>query len=265
MYKIGLSTKKKEVNEELFKQYAAAGIKAMELVLSEWEPLPLSFAEYKELSDKYGVEIISAHFPCDRADIADESVFDYTLKTLTDVIKEASEAGIHRFVAHAGSDEDNETCEARHKRLKTAKKMLNLLAEYAAEFNSVIAVETLPRGCIGRDIDEISVLLGVNDKLKVCLDVNHIFRDDLSELVRKFGKRIVTTHISDYDFVYERHWMPGEGLIDWDRLIETLKEIGYDGPWLYEVGFDYSSKLGRRYNCNDFIDNVNKILAPHFL
>ena len=84
MYKIGLSTKKKEVNEELFKQYAAAGIKAMELVLSEWEPLPLSFAEYKELSDKYGVEIISAHFPCDRADIADESIRAVAEKIATD-------------------------------------------------------------------------------------------------------------------------------------------------------------------------------------
>ena len=224
----------------------------------------MRFAEYKELSDKYGVEIISAHFPCDRADIADESVFDYTLKTLTDVIKEASEAGIHRFVAHAGSDEDNETCEARHKRLKTAKKMLNLLAEYAAEFNSVIAVETLPRGCIGRDIDEISELLGVNDKLKVCLDVNHIFRDDLLELVRKFGKRIVTTHISDYNFIDEQHWMPGVGKINWDKLIDTLIEIDYNGPWMYEVAFYESGRLGRRIVCSDFVDNANSILAPHF-
>ena len=37
--------------------------------------------------------------------------------------------------------------------------MLNILAEYAAEFNSEIAVEILPRYCIGRDIDELTDIL----------------------------------------------------------------------------------------------------------
>ena len=84
MFKVGLSTKKKEVNEDLFKQYAEAGIQAMEIVLSEYKILPLSFAECKAFADKYGIEILSAHFPCDRADISDANDFDYTLKTLTD-------------------------------------------------------------------------------------------------------------------------------------------------------------------------------------
>jgi sugar phosphate isomerase/epimerase len=50
------------------------------------------------------------------------------------------------------------------------------------------------------------------------------------------GNKIIATHISDYDFVNERHWLPGEGKVDWQEVIAILTEIGYDGPWLYEMG-----------------------------
>ena len=29
--------------------------------------------------------------------------------------------------------------------------------------------------------------------------------------------------------------MPGEGVIDWREIVRTLSEIGYEGPFLYEV------------------------------
>ena len=53
MYKIGLSTKGKVLNEELFRQYSLAGIQAMELALSQNELEELDFCELKAISDKY--------------------------------------------------------------------------------------------------------------------------------------------------------------------------------------------------------------------
>ena len=53
--------------------------------------------------------------------------------------------------------------------------------------------------------------------------------------MKKLGKDIITLHISDYDFVDERHWLPKEGKTDWDSLIKALVECGYDGVWMYEV------------------------------
>lgn len=33
----------------------------------------------------------------------------------------------------------------------------------------------------------------------------------------------------------ERHWLPGEGKINWKELIAALDSCGYSGVWMYEV------------------------------
>lgn len=53
--------------------------------------------------------------------------------------------------------------------------------------------------------------------------------------VRALGDRILTTHISDHDYLDEKHWMPGKGKIDWMRLLEAFEAIGYQGSFNYEV------------------------------
>ena len=41
--------------------------------------------------------------------------------------------------------------------------------------------------------------------------------------------------MSDYDRKNERHWLPGEGVIDWTELLSALVESGYEGPFIYEA------------------------------
>ena len=33
----------------------------------------------------------------------------------------------------------------------------------------------------------------------------------------------------------ERHWMPGQGIVEWPKVIDILTRSGYDGPFMYEV------------------------------
>ena len=56
--------------------------------------------------------------------------------------------------------------------------------------------------------------------------------------VLALGSRIITTHISDHDYVDERHWLPGEGKIDWMRMLAAFETIGYEGVFNYELGND---------------------------
>ena len=51
----------------------------------------------------------------------------------------------------------------------------------------------------------------------------------------------MTTHISDHDYENERHWLPGEGKINWNALIGALEKIGYRGVFNYEVGESLSA------------------------
>ena len=100
---------------------------------------------------------------------------------------------------------------------------------------AVIAVEDLPRTCLGNTSDDIRKLISVNDKLRVCFDTNHLLEEDNIEFMKKLADKIITLHISDYDFLNERHWLPGEGKLDWAAMFSTLKEIGYNGVWMYEI------------------------------
>jgi sugar phosphate isomerase/epimerase len=87
----------------------------------------------------------------------------------------------------------------------------------------------------------------------VAYDTNHLLIQDNVEFIEAVGGRIITLHVSDYDFIDERHAMPLEGKNDWKAIISALEEAGYNGPWLYEI----SSK--GKYEPRDLKENHIKL------
>ena len=80
----------------------------------------------------------------------------------------------------------------------------------------------------------------------------------IKNLKLKVGDKIITLHVSDYDFMNERHWLPGEGQNDWQKIIKSLKEVGYTGVWMYEIRFTCPNTIlrDRDLSCDDFVKNV---------
>ncbi len=128
----------------------------------------------------------------------------------------------------------------RAARLRQSQESLRRLADAVSpDEEAVLAVEILPRTCLGHDSEELLALIEPFDPrcVGVCLDVNHAnLREDLVAATRRLGPRIVTTHISDNDGDDERHWLPGKGVIPWREWVEALLATGYDGPLVYELG-----------------------------
>ena len=188
--------------------------------------------------------------------MAEESV-----KKLSEMIKRASEIGIERMVIHASGEPVPEDAAGRRERMECAKDSLARLADVAASCGCVIAVEDLPRTCLGRNSDEILELIGAHDALRVCFDTNHLLGESPVDFIRKLKGKIITTHVSDYDFINERHWLPGEGDLDWSAILDALREIGYDGVWLYEIGFVCPKSILRPRNltCEDFAQNAREL------
>ena len=85
--------------------------------------------------------------------------------------------------------------------------------------------------------------------------------EDAVDFIRNVGDKIVTAHVSDFDFYNERHWLPGEGKLDWQAILRALKEIGYQGPWLYEIGFACPKTIyrDRDLTCDDFVRNAKEL------
>jgi len=123
--------------------------------------------------------------------------------------------------------------ENREGQIAALKKSLSEMLKIT---KTTIAVEILPRTCLLNTAKEANGIIDSMDseQIKVCVDVNHFLQETAENGVLGLGDRIVTTHISDHDYENERHWLPGEGKIDWMALIGAFEKIGYDGVFNYE-------------------------------
>ena len=247
MLQVGLSTCGFKPIEENFKALKAAGIKNIEISRGWLEYDSLDYDQIKHLADKYDVNIWSFHLPfadTENIDISslDESIRQKSVELWRRLIKIGAKIGIKIFIAHPSSEPLSEDIDIRSKNIEAAKKSLKELAEFAQEFDATIAVENLPRSCLGRTANEIADLISADEHLKICLDTNHFLIDNNLNLIEKMGDKIITLHVSDYDFIDEKHWLPGEGKIDWHALYNMMVQDGFNGPWLYEISLKSNGK-----------------------
>lgn len=266
MYRIGVSSAGAALTDEMFKQMHAVGISAMEVSMAADGYKDINYKELEALSRKYGVELWSYHLPFHPFSEIDPSSLDgeirkHTIEYFTELIQKGSDIGIDKFVVHPSGERIYD--EERADRMKYSMESMDKLAEIAYQNGACIAVEDLPRTCLGNTAEEILQLISVNDKLRVCFDTNHLLKEDPIHFMDKVGDKIITVHISDFDFVNERHWLPGEGKIDWKAFMEKFNTIGYKGVWMYEIGLKCPKTILRDRDLTyvDFAENAKCVFA----
>ena len=151
---------------------------------------------------------------------------------------------------------------AENEREAKLNQLIKSLSELKSFTSAQVCVEVLPRTCLCNTSLETAF---VADKsgVGVCMDVNHLLQEKTEHAIRVLGDRIKTTHISDYDHVNERHWMPGEGDINWQEVLKALSEIGYKGVWNYELGLKAPNTIIRErdFTYEDFIKNADELFS----
>lgn len=103
------------------------------------------------------------------------------------------------------------------------------------KYNAKLAVENLPRTCIGNSSDEMLYIFENAPSIDICFDVNHLLGEKSENFGYKVGNKIKTLHISDYDEINERHWLPGKGVINWNSILDALVQSDYNGPFMFEI------------------------------
>ena len=264
MIKIGYSLYGKDrLTDNVARQLVEGGIEVLEIAMSAEEFPEADFVKTAEVAKRHGLEIGSIHLP-----IAPQQIYDVTNKHATgamayqtELIKRAEVMGVKHIVMHSGGEPLVE--QERTERVKRAGEALPRLADVAGAYGADICIEDLPRTCLGRDSDEILTMLSYDERLRVCFDANHLFREKEADFIRKIGKKIATTHISDRDHINERHWLPGEGIVDWISVMDALEEVGYDGNWIYEIGLSCPPTIyrDRDLTFSDFSRNAREIFA----
>ena len=257
-----------ELNEETFIALKNAGIEAIEISFRPENIESINYKEVESLSKKYGIELWSYHLPFWDYKVSidaashDEKVREKTVEVWKKYIKLAGEIGIKKFIAHPSSEPKSEDPEVRAQEIAYSQDTLSKVAEYAQTFGATICVENLPRTCLGRNAEELLKIVSADERLDICFDTNHLLMQDTFEFIDKVHQKIVTLHVSDYDYIDERHWLPGEGKVDWHRLYNKLIEYGYSGAWLYEIGIKTRPNIinrSRELTFEDFTKNANEI------
>lgn len=140
-----------------------------------------------------------------------------------------------------------EDYEKRHEALI---KSLKDFAPWCKEQGLKLALENLTQiSSVQTSEALVKIIEAVDcDNLGICFDTNHLFKETHREFIKKAGKYILTMHTTDNDGEVEKHWFPGDGVINWQELFELLDEIGYDSTMICECAHvlandDYPDKL----------------------
>ncbi len=232
MWKTGLSIG--AADEGWFQALATTGIEVLEIADSEVEPI--NPKNLRKWASEYGIQLWSCHLPftgtIDPA-TTNKEIWENTYKEDKRQIELCGEAGVKYMVIHPSNEPF--TPENREEHLQASMEHLGILSDLCKKNGVVLAVENLPRTCLGNCADEMLRIMESNSDLRICFDVNHLLKENHAEFVRKVGQYIVTTHISDYDFIDEKHWFPMQGQIDWRMVQSALELADYSGPFLYET------------------------------
>jgi len=109
------------------------------------------------------------------------------------------------------------------------------MKELQAYTKTPLAVENMPRTGMLNTSAELMYFAEQMGKVDYCIDVNHFLRETPDEAIENIGKYTITLHISDHDYADEKHWLPGKGKIDWQKVIAALEKANYQGVWNYEL------------------------------
>ena len=192
---------------------------------------------FKKVLDDNGIMLNAVHMPFGALiDLStpDESHRQKSLALACKTFDEMDKLNPRCYVFHGSGEPILQ--QDRQKFFDTLVKSISYLKDKTSQ---VICVENLPRTCLLNTSDEVNKFLSILPDVKICLDLNHFLTEKVEDAIIKIGKPIFTTHVSDHDYVDERHWLPTQGKIDWQKVLNALETIGYDGVFNYELCANY--------------------------
>ena len=123
-----------------------------------------------------------------------------------------------------------------------ARRSIDELQAVAGPLGVQIAVEVIPN-----DLSRAgSIVRFVEDDLEdvgICLDFGHAHLDgDVLDAVETVSEHLIATHVHDNKGRADDHLLPFDGTIDWAGTLLAVQKIGYEGPFMFEVVPNGSTK-----------------------
>jgi len=76
-----------------------------------------------------------------------------------------------------------------------------------------------------------------SNHLGFCYDTSHdfLYSPKPGALLKRWGHRLMVTHLGDNDGVHDCHWLPGLGGLNWEEIMRWLPVKTYQGSLTLEV------------------------------
>ncbi len=190
-----------------------------------------------------GMEAHSFHAPF--AHGLDISSPDHAQRSaaLQEILRAAEAAAIlqvHFLVIHPGAELSViPPHEERLTRMENVVASLNRVAEHCRALGIRCLLENkLPHLLFGRTSDILWILDALDGvEIGACLDTGHAsLAGDLSILVKKLGRHLRLAHVHDNRGHGDDHLPPGDGIIDWEMVIDLWRTEGFHGALILELG-----------------------------
>ena len=210
------------------------------------------FQPYRDAAEKYGVANAQAHapFPSWVADFDGTSDYnDYLLHVMEITIAGCAFIGCKKLVIHPffgtydhmlSEEAEWELNKERYARLIPAAKQwgVKILLEnmFVRHKGKIYQACCSDFHQAARYVDRLNDLAG-DTVFGFCLDTGHalLVGKDIKHALTALGSRIEAFHIHDNNGVDDQHVAPYMGVLDWDRFVEGLREIGYHGHLSFET------------------------------
>ena len=246
--------------QENLQEIKRAGIGAVELCLCGFwcgETLEEYAKVSAEMVADAGLRLNSVHFPFGMPwiDLASSWEADRLeiIKWCKKIFSMLDAFAPKAYVFHPGGEQVTKENYQRE-----MQKLCDTVTQMAQGTKASVCVENMVRGELMDTADKaLEFALGA-PSASVALDINHLLHDKPEDAIKKLGKYIRALHISDYDFINERHMLPKEGKIEWMKVLSALEETGVNCAFNYEVSM---KKYG--YTYAQIKENYDSLFAEY--
>lgn len=233
--------------------------------------------DYKRLADDWakarelsGVNFVVSHAPClHNAVIGDDETYRKNIRAIRRSIEICNILGIKRIVVHASVNENFDKKAFYDYNKAFYREFFDLMEKY----DIIVMTENWDNQkthfSTGKDIREFLDEMN-HPLLCACWDSAHGNIDLKAREIGQYqniidiGDKLKGVHMSDNFGDFHHHTFPFAGFINFDSIMQGLKDVNYDGYFTFEASYTLLS-TGNPYPKRPFVYNgqeVKKLLNP---
>lgn len=190
----------------------------------------------KNISDDYGISIISVHIP-PLHDIGalDKCQRETSLQNIKNNLLNASIMGAQYAVLHPPYIEDKAIPDQDSIKKCFLESLPEILEEAKMRHIMVLLENTIGKWC--GNIEAIRTMIKkCKDNIGFCLDIGHclIEKYDPDEILLENADIVKYLHVHDNNGIRDMHLVTGEGIANWDKIFDALLKVHFSGIFMIE-------------------------------